>query len=176
MSAVGNAGPAAGRTAGDHDEAPGLWGSFGAALRLIVGWFSVAIAVLNLVAELDRVPERPYLLFHVLLLIGGLLVISLGWGAAGTGPVGYCAGGAVLVAGMLVSALPANATVCCMTAFSVRHGYPFTFLARNEGGGWHVDSRHLLADLLFWGYAGLIVLVGVAKTRRATEHHGGTRG
>jgi hypothetical protein len=112
----------------------------------------------------------------VLLLIGGLLLISLGWGAAGTGPVGGAAGAVVLVAGMLISALPVNATVCCMTAFAVRHGYPFTFLARNEGGRWHVDSQHLLADLLFWGYAGLIVLVGVAMTRRATEHHGGARG
>jgi hypothetical protein len=172
MSAVGNAGPVAGRTAEGDDEAPGLWGSFGAALRLIVGWFSVAIAILNLAAEIGRMPDRAYLLFHVLLLIGGLLLISLDRGAAGTGPAGYAAGGLVLAGGMLVSALPSNDAVCCLTAFAVRHGYPFTFLARNDGGRWHVDSQHLLADLLFWGYAGLIVLVLVAMTRRATRHRG----
>jgi hypothetical protein len=160
MSAVGDIGPATG------------WGSFGAALRLIVGWFSIAIAVLNLLAELDRVPERPYLLFHAMLLAGGLLLISFGRGAAGT-PMGYAAGGAVLAGGMLAGALPVNAAACCLGGFAVRHGYPFSFLARNEGGRWHVDSPHLLADLLFWGYAGLIVLVAVVLTRRVTRHRGG---
>jgi hypothetical protein len=120
-------------------------------------------------------PDRAYLLFHTLLLVGGLLLISFGWGAAGTGPAGYAGFGLVLTGGMLVSALPANDAVCCMTAYSVRHGYPFTFLGRHDGGGWHVDSPQLAADLLFWGYAGLIVLVLVAMARRAGKHHGGGR-
>jgi hypothetical protein len=154
----------------EDDEAPGLWGSFGAALRLIVGWFSVAIGVLNLVAEVGRVPGPAYLVFHVMLLLGGLLLISLGQGAAGTGPAGLLAGGGVLAAGMLLSALPVTNAVCCMSVFAVRHGYPFTFVARNDGGRWHIDSQHLLVDLLFWGYAGLIVLVLVAMTRRVTRH------
>jgi hypothetical protein len=160
---------AAGVTDDEDEAAPGLWGSFGAALRLIVGWFSVAIAVLNLVAELGRAPEPAYLIFHVVLLIGGLLLISLGQVAHGTGPAGYLAGGAVLAAGMLFSALPVNNVVCCMSAFAVRHGYPFTFVARNDGGRWHIDSQHLLADLLFWGYAGLVVLVLVTTARRITR-------
>jgi len=160
-------------TAGDVGRAPGLWGSFGAAVRLLVGWFSVAIAILNLVAELDGVPERSYLLFHAVLLVGGLLLISYDWGTAGTGAAGYAAGGVVLAAGMSVGALPVNAAVCCLSGFAVRHGYPFAFLARNEGGRWHLDSQHLLTDLLFWGYAGLVVLVLVATTRRITRHRGG---
>lgn len=173
MSAAGNVGSAAGRTAAADDAAPGLWGSFGAALRLIVGWLSVTVAVLDLATELDHVPELPYLLFHAVLLVGGLLLISHGGGA---GPAGYLVAGAVLVGGMLVSALPVTDTVCCMTAFAVRHGYPFTLVARGGGGAWHVDSRHLLADLLFWGYAGLIALVLVAMTRRVTHHHRTGRG
>jgi hypothetical protein len=44
-------------------------------------------------------------------------------------------------------------------------------VARDSGSGeaarWHVDSQHLLADLLFWGYAGLLLLVVVALMRRA---------
>jgi hypothetical protein len=168
MSAVGNVGPATGATVVD-DALPGLWGSFGAALRLIVGWFSVAIAILNLIAELDRLPGPTYLLFHAVLLVGGLLLISISWGAAGTGPAGYSAFGAVLAGGTFATALPVNDTVCCMTVFAVRHGYPFTFLARNGGGRWHFDLLHLLADLLFWGYAGLLVLVLVATARRVTR-------
>jgi hypothetical protein len=168
MGAVGNVGSAAGRPAAD-DAVPGLWGSFGAALRLIVGWFSVTIAILNLTTELDHVPERPYLLFHAMLLVGGLLLISCGRGA---GPAGYLLAAAVLVGGMFLSALPVSDTVCCMATFAVRHGYPFTLAARDAGGDWHVDGPHLLADLLFWGYAGLIVLVLVAMTRRVTQHHG----
>jgi hypothetical protein len=156
MSTTGHVGPAS-----------GLWGSFGAALRLVVGWFSVAIAVLNLVAELGRAPERAYLVFHVVLLVGGLLLVSLDRGVAAAGPVG--AGGAVLAGGMIISALPAGDAACCMAAFAVRHGYPFAFLGRNEGAGWQVDAPHLVADLLFWGYAGLVVLALVALTRRFTQ-------
>lgn len=183
MSAVGDAGPATGRTtAGEEppgrttasDERPGLRGSFGAGLRLLVGWFSVAIAILDLLTEMDRAPERGYLLFHILLLVGGSLLISFGRGAAGAGSAGYAGFGAVLAGGMLLSALPVTDARCCMTAFAVRHGYPFTFLARDDGARWHVDGRHVLVDLLFWGYAGLIVLVLVATARRVTEHHGGS--
>jgi hypothetical protein len=174
MSAAGNAGPGTGPAATD-DEAPGLWGSLSTALRLIVGWCSVTVAVLNLLAEIERVPDRAYLLFHVLLLIGGLLLISFGWGGAGAGPVGRTAGGAVLAGGMLISALPVNDAVCCLTAFAVRHGYPFSFVARHEGGRWHLDGPHLIADLFFWGYAGLLVLALVTLTRRGAKHHGAAR-
>ena len=59
-----------------------------------------------------------------------------------------------------------------MTSFAVRHGYPFVFAARTEdGASWHVDGERLLADLLFWGYAGLIALIIVASVRRVTKHH-----
>jgi hypothetical protein len=158
-------------TAGGIGAAPGLWGSFGTALRLVAGWGSVAVGVLNLIAESGGVPEPTYLIFHVVLLAGGFLLISLDRGAAGAGPFG--AGGAVLAGGMLVSALPVRDGACCMSAFAVRHGYPFTFLGRNESGGWHVDTAHLVADLLFWAYAGLVVLALVALTRRLAQHRSG---
>jgi hypothetical protein len=161
MSAVGNL---------DH-EPPGLWESFGTALRLIVGWFCVAIGVLNLIVELDRqagTPDLPYFLFHGMLLVGGVVLLALSWIGPRPGFVGYLAGGAVLVFGMLLSAVPATTTVCCLAAFSIRHGYPFTFVARDPGARWHIDSQHVLADALFWGYAGLIVLVAIAVLRGAT--------
>ncbi|AGZ46095.1 hypothetical protein AFR_39205 [Actinoplanes friuliensis DSM 7358] len=158
----------------DDEEAPGLWESFGAALRLIVGWFSIAIGILNLLVELDRgsAADGAYLLFHAMLLVGGVLMVSLAWIAARPGVAGWSAGGGVLAAGMLASGVPASDALCCLSAYAVRHGYPFSFAARDaDGGRWHVDSQHLLADLLFWGYAGLIVLVVVALARRATHHH-----
>jgi hypothetical protein len=170
VSAAGNVQPATGQA-----KEPGLWASSGTGLRLLVGWCSVAVALLNVFAELDRIPDRTYLLFHAMLLAGGLLLIMVGWGAARTEPAGALAGGAVLTAGMLFTALPVNDTVCCMSTFAVRHGYPFSFLARHDGGRWHADIPHLLADLLFWGYAGLIAVLLVALTRRLAEHRDGTR-
>jgi hypothetical protein len=154
-----------------EDDGPGLWTSFGIALRLIVGWFCVAIGVLNLLAEVDRTtgePDIAYFLFHVMLFAGGLVLLSVGALPRGPGVAGYSVGGAVFAAGLLISSIPVNNTVCCLSAFDVRHGYPFTLAARDGAGRWHIDSQHLLADLLFWGYAGLLALAVVALARAAT--------
>ncbi len=180
MSAVGNVGPATDQHPADEEEAePGLWGSFGAALRLIVGWFCIAIGLLNLLVEVDRTdgtPDGAYLLFHVVLVIGGVLLVGLAWIGARPGAVGYVTGAAVLLAGVVLSALPENDAECCMTAFEERHGYPFTLAARNAGGRWHIDSQHLLADLLFWGYLGLVALLAVSLLRRAASPDTGRHG
>jgi hypothetical protein len=77
--------------AGDMDDeeygSRGLWASFGTALRLIVGWFCLAIGVLNLLAEFDRSsrePDGPYLTFHLMLLVGGVVLLALAWIAPST--------------------------------------------------------------------------------------------
>jgi hypothetical protein len=159
----------------DEDDGPGLWTSFATGLQLIVGWFCVAIGLLNLLAEVDRTgaPDLAFLLFHAMLFAGGIVLLAVSRLGRGPGAVGYLSGGVVAAAGVLVTSVPVTTTVCCMSGFTVRHGYPFTFLARNDGPGeagrWHVDSQHLLADLLFWGYAGLLVLVAVTLLRRAAS-------
>jgi hypothetical protein len=146
----------------DLDAQPGLWESFGTAVRLIVGWFCVAIGLLNLVVEADRrpgTPDRTYLLYHAMLLVSGALVLALGSIRPRPGVSGYAAFGAILVLGTAITAIPATVTVCCLSGFGERHGFPFTLVGHNAGGRWHLDSPHLLADLMFWGGAGLIVLV-----------------
>jgi hypothetical protein len=154
----------------EDDEAPGLWTSFGTALRLIVGWFCVAIGVLNLLVELDqssRQPDGAYLTFHFVLLIGGVLLLALAFINPRPGLFGYLAGATVTIAGLLASAIPATTTICCMSAFAVRHGFPFTFMARHDAADrWHIDSQHALADLMFWGYTGLFVLIAVSLFHR----------
>ena len=163
--------------AGKAKADDGLRISVGTALRLIVGWFSIVIGILNLLADADRrtgESDLPYLIFHCLLVVGGIMLLGLGWLAEDPGLVGYVAGGAVATIGLVLSSLPVTNSVCCMFVFGVRHGFPFTFLARNDGTAarWHADTQHLIADLLFWGYAGLLTLVVVALFRRiASRHH-----
>jgi hypothetical protein len=132
------------------------------ALRLIVGWLCVAISVLNLTDEIGRpsgVSDVPYLIFHAVVLVGGMVLLALEWIGPKPGTAGYVAAGVVTGAGMIFSAL------------SVRHGYPFGFLVRNEGaaGRWHVDTPHAIADVIFWAYLGLMVLVVVSLLRRARK-------
>jgi len=102
-----------------------------------------------------------------MLLVGGAVLLALDWVAPRPGLIGYLVGAAILLLGTLISALPATTTVCCMSAFTVRHGYPFIFAAHDEGLRWHINSQHLLADLMFWGYAGLLALVLISFLRRA---------
>jgi hypothetical protein len=109
----------------EEDEAPGLWTSFGTALRLIVGWFCVAIGVLNLLVGVDWTggdPDTAYVTFHGMLVVGGLLLLSLSRLVRRPGTIGYLAGGLVAAAGLLVGSIPVNNTVCCMTGFAIRHG------------------------------------------------------
>jgi hypothetical protein len=149
--------------------------SFAIALRLSVGWFCIAVGVLDLVVELDRnsgSPNRPYVFFHVTLLVGGVMLLALDWLAPKPGGPGYVTGGAILLGGTLLSAIPATTTICCMVAFPVRHGFPFTFTAREPGQRWHIDSQHLLADLLFWGFLGLLILVVVGLFRQSPQPAG----
>src|SRR3712207_5505371 len=93
---------------------PGVWESFGTGLRLIVGWFSVVIGVLNLVAELGDRSDAAYLVFHGMLLAGGAVLISISSVPGRPGPAGYLAAAGVLVAGMAGSTLPSSDTACCL--------------------------------------------------------------
>jgi hypothetical protein len=153
----------------DDDRAPGVWMSVPTALRLALGWLSVVIGVLNLLVDLDqsgREPDWPYVIFHVVLVVGGVALLALDWLRPSPGTAGYVAGGLVTVTGVVASAVPATRTICCLSGFAVRHGFPFTSLARDKAGGWHMDGLHTVADLAFWAYAGLFALIVVALVHR----------
>jgi hypothetical protein len=171
MSAVSNLTASTGTER--PDAGPGLLALAEMALRLVLGWLCLMIAVFDLLVDLDRqtrAVDVPFLLFHAVLLVGGGLLLGLGWFAPRPRLADYLTGGAILVFGSLLSSLPATTTVCCLPAYAVRHGYPFAFAGHDDGGRWHVDGPYLIADVLFWALAGLIVLIVIAMLRRAARH------
>ena len=145
-----------------------LWASSAIGARLIVGWACVAVGVLDLSMGLA---PRPYLIFHVVLLAGGLLLLSIGKLPRHPSPIGYAVTAALAVLALALAALPRTSDVCCMRDLAIRHGYPLTVLAWDDGQARHFSAVHAVADLLFWCLAGLFPLVAVALAvprRRAT--------
>lgn len=134
--------------------------------RLMAGWACAAVAVLDLSMGLE---PGSYLLFHLVLLAGGLLL--LGFGKLPQTPTlpGYGVTVALAVLATVLAALPSTSTVCCLRTFDVRHGYPFALLAWDPGQGRHFAPAHALADLVFWFLIGLVLLALVTQalpTRR----------
>jgi hypothetical protein len=146
-------------------DEPGLLVSAVTTVRLIAGWAFTALAVLNLLMGLDSVP---YVTFHVVMLVAGFALLALPH--VGRRPRGFAwaTGAGVAVLGLVISTVPAAAVECCSADYSVRHGFPFTMLARNPGGAWHTDGVRIIADVLFWLMAGLIVLIAAARLTPAS--------
>ncbi|MCY1140761.1 hypothetical protein OWR29_22410 [Actinoplanes sp. Pm04-4] len=144
-----------------EDDEPGFIASAGATLRLIAGWACVALGVLDLAMGLTDVS---YIAFHVMLLLTGLLLLGAGRRVGRPTRLAGLAGGLVAGLGLVVSALPALSVACCSRGYAVRHGFPFTMLARDPGG-WRFDLARSVADLLFWLCAGFIVMVAVTRLR-----------
>ncbi|WP_127498049.1 hypothetical protein [Actinoplanes solisilvae] len=144
-----------------HDEDPGFLVSAATTLRLILGWAFVALAGLDLAMGLDGVA---YVMFHVVVLLTGLVL--LGADRVGRRPsrFAWLAGASVAGAGLVVSAIPVLLVECCSSGYAVRHGFPFTMLARDPGG-WRFDLYRTVVDLLFWLCAGLLVTVVVARVK-----------
>jgi hypothetical protein len=149
-------------------------------LRLIVGWAGTALGALNLAMGIDTgrgTTDGTYLLFHLVLLLAGLLLLALGHLRRRPSRLGLLAAALVTAGGLVISALPATAVGCCLLGYAVRHGFPFTLLARDPGG-WRWDGLLLIADLLFWACVGLFVLVPItlvwhgesARTLPAVRH------
>ncbi len=128
--------------------------------RLMAGWACAAVAVLDLSMGLE---PGSYLLFHLVLLAGGLLLLGFGKLPKAPNLPGYVVTVAFAVLATVLTALPGTSTVCCLRTFDVRHGYPLTLLARNPGQAQHFAPAHAFADLVFWFLLGLIVLSLVSQ-------------
>ena len=154
------------RHAGPRAEAdePGLPASSVTMLRLLVAWSLIGIGLLDLVAGIDGLP---YLIFHVVLLGGGLALLALGLVGLRPKRPAYLTGVGVAALGLLVSSLPSTSDAICCRAGTGRHGFPFTLLA-SDG----FDPGHAIADLLFWACVGLFALLAVARPapRRQPAH------
>ena len=146
----------------DADD-PGWPAAARTTLRLLVGWSCAALGVLDLAMGLT---DPRYVLFHGVLLAGGILLLALGLLPRRPTRPAYLAGAAVTVLGLVVSALPRTSPAfCCLGDHPRRHGFPFTMLA--EGAGF--DLWHAFIDLVFWACVGLFALVAgtlIAPARR----------
>lgn len=126
-----------------------------AGARLLTGWACVAVAALDLGMGVSA-HDGPYLLFHVVLLAGGLLLLAFDHVPKKPRPMAHAATAGFAIAATLISAIPRASSGCCMHYYAGRHGFPFAILASSPR---RFVAGHVLADLLFWYLAGLIVLV-----------------
>jgi hypothetical protein len=129
-----------------EDETPGPVASALALLRLMAGWAAAALGLLNLSMGIDTDPDStdgPYLVFHVVLLITGLIVLTFGGMHRRPGRIAVLTGAFGAGGGFLVGLL--------------LDGYPFPLS----------QGRHVAADLVFWGCVGLSVLLLRTRLQKA---------
>jgi hypothetical protein len=128
--------------------------------RLLAGWACTAVAVLDLSMGLE---PGSYLVFHLVLLAGGLLLLGLGKLPKTLNPVGYGVISALAVLATVLTALPSTGGTCCLRTLDVRHGYPLTLLAWDQGQPRHFAPAHAVADLVFWFLLGMLLLALVTQ-------------
>jgi hypothetical protein len=137
-----------------------------AGTRMLAGWACAAVGVLDLsmgVGTAASPTDGPYLLFHVVVLAGGLLLLGLGKLPKSPAPIGYAVTAALAVVVSVLAALPSTRDVCCLTTFAVRHGFPLTLLAWDTGQARHFAPAHAVADLVFWFLAGMLLLALITQ-------------
>src|ERR1700712_3528762 len=137
--------------------------------RLICGWACAASAVLDLVTGFET---GLYLAVHLVLLVGGLLLLA----RKPLKPSEYAVGTALAVVTTVVAALPPAEQACCMRGLDVRHGYPLTVLGWNDGQARHFAGAPTRADLVFWFLAWMIVMVVITEVRSRGDLSSSERG
>ncbi|GAA4930958.1 hypothetical protein [Actinoplanes utahensis] len=125
-----------------------LWPSVPAVLRVMTGWALLGVGLLDIAVEVDGGLTRTYLVFHLMIVAGGVLLLL-------RQRLAPSRAGLLVTAGTVVAAT-------ALTALPGQAGYPFPFW----GDGAGVDRFHLGADLLFWGCAGLLLAAVLAQAER----------
>jgi hypothetical protein len=136
-----------------------------AGARLLCGWACVAVAVLDL---LMGPGTGLYLVFHLVLLVGGLLLLR-----KPLRPFEYAVITGLAITTTALAALPStDAATCCMSALDERHGYPLTLIGWYHGQPAHFAPAHTVADLAFWFLCWMVLRMVVVRprTRRPDAH------
>jgi hypothetical protein len=143
------------REAEPEDHGP--LASFLIMARLLIGWCCTALGALGLLMGFG---DAHYVIYHVVLLLGGPAVLAFRPMVRRPRPIAYLAGGAVSALGLVISALPRDSpAVCCrLSGYAHPHGFPLAFLASG-----HFDPGRAFADLLFWALVGLFPLVALTQ-------------
>jgi hypothetical protein len=133
-----------------------------AGTRLLCGWACVAVAVLDLFMGAET---GPYLVFHLVLLAGGLLLLGLGKLRKPIRPSRYAVITSLAIITTVGTALPTTEAACCMRGLDVRRGYPLTLIGWNHGQPHHYAPAHTVAALAFWFLAWLLLWALVVTLR-----------
>ncbi len=173
---------------GDHPQVPAVsWRhTAGAVLRSTLGAVTLVGGLAWLLLNIQGPQVLTDVLVGAVLAAGGLVLlmphrIRLGraerYGAAVTALAGTAAGLLIL-----------RAQLGGMYAYVQGRGYPFEWVrrgavaedpdtARRLAGtaNWQVDVPAVAGGVLFWGYAGMLVLLGVGLARRARRERVGAR-
>lgn len=129
--------------------------------RLLCGWACVAVAILDLFMGPD---PGLYLVFHLVLLAGGLLLLR-----KPLNPFEYAVITGLAIVTTALAALPSTeAATCCMSALDERHGYPLTLIGWNHGQPAHFAPAHTFADLAFWFLCWMLLRVVAFRPRSRT--------
>jgi hypothetical protein len=146
-----------------------------------VGALSLVVGLLILGGELTSGPgDSRFLLAGGVASVGGAALIFLHRLGLRPTAAGWATAVVAALLGTGLGLLRRIQDVCCMFAYLVAHGYPFTWLRRGATGEtasaarslavrsqWHLHWSALIADLLFWGLVGMLTAVAAALVRRA---------
>jgi len=167
---------------GTVDVAP-WWVVGGRVLRFLLGAFSLVGGLTWILLNLRAASATLDAMVGAVLAAGGLVLlmphrIRLPRRVTALAMAGFALGG--VAAGLLVE----RSRECCTFAYLSERGWPFHWAARGgladdpetafrlaRSSGWTVDVLSLVADLLLWSYAGLllvVIAVGARHLRRSS--------
>lgn len=163
------------------------WQAVGAALRGTLGALSLVGGLTWLLLNLHGPRFVTDVLVGVVLAAGGLVLLMPH--RVRLRPVPSLLGaGAAALAGTAAGLLVSTSQLGGLYAYVTARGYPFHWVQRGAGATdpdtarrladtarWQLDPVALIGDVLFWAYAGLLVLVAVDRARRAMRERVGAR-
>lgn len=155
-------------------------------IQVAVAVFSVAVGLLALAAGLGTSGLGYYTVFGAVVGVGGVVLLTTAYRPLRLNWWQWLVVVTAGVAGTAASLLVSRESGCCLFVFHVRSGYPFDFAGWSMGfdsvvspAEAHAAARQrpddisrafdpvpMVADTVFWAYAGLLVLLPVRQLIR----------